>query len=1074
MKNTHTARSNQGLRTKNHWIPVVMFLVGLLLCNPASTLAQAASTPTTPQSTQISTQTTPEPVTSDPLPTPEQMQQEAQKAGYSEAQLLQMGINPNNPAQAMERARELGVPESQIQAYLDQYRGKAEGVQQDASVNTELPDLFGEINTAPIDTTEDQAEIKDLHEDEIQKEKEDQEKLEEEKEAEPDSLMGTGRFTGLQFIGYNTFGAGTEQLGAVSIGPIDPGYLIGKGDILRIYVWGEQQFQYEFTVSDEGNITVPSVGPIFVAGTRYENLENKLKHSLSRYYSTLTTSPPRSFLEVSLTKLRPKSVYLMGEVNDPRTYQISSYATVFNLVYLAGGPTIKGSLRDIRVLRENKIIAHVDLYSSIIEGRDNQDIRLLDNDLVFVPTRGKTVAIDGPVVRPGIYEMKEGENLRDLIQFAGKVTPSTYSFRAQIDRIVPFEQRFKLTDDRRLLDFNLADVMSGKKKVELEDGDRVSLFPFNDNLTQFVTLEGLGVLRPGIYELGDIKRVRDLIIAADSLSGDVYYGKADVRRTQLDGTETFLSIDLMKVMQGDPADNIALWPQDRVRVYAQSEWRRPQEVELFGFVTMPGTYSLAKNQTLYDLLFTYSGLQDSLRYSQTWTDRADLMRLQPDGKMHKIQEFMLEEVWNQTPGSNILLQPGDIVVLYSRDRFQPEPSITLQGHVKRPGIYRYLDGLTIGDLIFLHSGFEDSTYYARTYQKRLDIFRLAEDGRTRRTISLSLNEILAGGEAANELLIPEDVVQVYGKEILEIESRTVTLAGEVNSPGDYRLRENMTLADLLLLGGGFTQDAWLYEAELTRYDLIDLPGDSIAITRRIPLELGELDGRTAEALVRNVIDNSEHLSTFFLKPMDRVTILPNPEFRQPRMVQIKGEVLFPGEYSLQRLNEKVSDLVRRAGGLTDIAHTRGAQLLRNGERINIDFYRLLKKRDHKEDIVLLPDDIIIIPEEPGTVTIEGLVFNPGVYKYTSGKHAKTYIKEAGGILKDAGDKFITYASGRSQKIDFWHNPKVYDGSVITIQPEPPKDEEKKIEPLDMTEVMKETLTLITSALTIIVLATRIN
>lgn len=1008
------------------------------------------------------------------IPSAEQMKQDAASAGVNEQQLRDMGIDPSNPQQALERARELGVPESQIQDYLSQYQ------REQSKTETTPPDPFMAEEVGPDkdkQETENATEeaAKDLLEDEILLEKEDETENEEELTEEPaGNFQGSGRFRGLEYVGYRTLHEGLGKLGSLSIGPIDPGYLISQGDILRVYVWGEQQFQYEFTVDKDGSIKVPNVGPIFLSGTRFEDLAPKLKKSFSRFYSTLTTSPPRSFLEVSIAQPRGKNVYLMGNVRDARTYSISSFATVFNLLYATGGPPITGSLRDIRVIRDNKVAASVDLYSSLVKGKDVEDVRLLENDLVFVAPRGKTVAIEGPVMHPGIYEMKDGETLQDLIKFAGRPSPTSYTFRAQIDRIIPFEERTKAGDDRRLIDLNIGDVLSGKKVVKLEDGDRVTLFPYNDILTQFVTISGLGVLRPGVYELGEIKRLKDLIVAADSLTGDAYLGKADVRRMMPDNTEQFISVDLLKAMQGDPIDNLILWPQDQVRIYAQSEWRELDNVQLLGYVSQPGTYPYADNETLYDLIFRHAGLQDTVRLGKTMMDRADLLRRQPNGRLYKITEFSPADVWNQLPGANQVLKPGDRVVMYEKARFQPEPRIVLEGHVKRPGTYSYLDNLTIGDLIFLHSGFEDSLFFARTYRERVDIFRLNADGRTHSTISLPLTEIVDGGESASYPLLPEDRIRVYSQRTLEIEEHNVTLAGEINQPGTYRLRKNMTLADLLLMGGGFTQDAWLFEAELTRYNLVDLPGDSIAITRRIPLSLDADSTMRPDEIARRVIEESEHLSTFFLEPMDRVTILKNPEFRPPRFVEIRGEVHFPGQYSLLTLNEHVSDIVKRAGGVTPIASLRGAKMFREGKRINIDFYELVNKRNKKEDIVVLPGDEIVIPTEPGTVSVEGLVYNPGLYKYYSGKRVKDYIRESGGTLEDAGDIFIRYASGRSLKVDFWHNPRVYDGSVIEVRLKPVEPEENKGEPLDITEITKETMTLLTSALTIIVLATRIN
>ena len=202
-------------------------------------------------------------------------------------------------------------------------------------------------------------------------------------------------------------------------------------------------------------------------------------------------------MDLTLARLRTNQIYIMGEVKRPGVNSVSSYATAFNVMYAVGGPNITGSLRDVRILREGKILAHIDMYDYILKGVSTDDRRLQHNDIVFVPPRGITVGIRGEVLRSGIYELTKSETLQDLIVMAGGLRQTAYSFRVQIDRILPFEERQKGKVERELLDVNIDAVMKGKEKIPLFNGDIVMIFPILDIMINSVDIAGGGRLRPG-------------------------------------------------------------------------------------------------------------------------------------------------------------------------------------------------------------------------------------------------------------------------------------------------------------------------------------------------------------------------------------------------------------------------------------------------------------------------------------------------------------------------------------------------------------------------------------------------
>ncbi|HMN26422.1 MAG TPA: SLBB domain-containing protein, partial [Ignavibacteriaceae bacterium] len=274
---------------------------------------------------------------------------------------------------------------------------------------------------------------------------------------------------GLEYFGYNLFKNIPSSFEPSEIGPIDPGYLIGPGDNLRLSIWGAAELQYQLTVDAQGNIFIPTAGQIFVSGISYELLQNKLTAYLSKFYEGLTSEPPTIFLDVSLSKLKPIKIFVTGEVAQPGGYNISSFATVFNALYSVGGPLTSGSLREIRIIRNNKVLTSVDIYDYILKGQLIGDVRLQNNDMIFIPPRKKSVSITGEIFRPAIYELKEGENLQKMIEFAGGLNATAYTGRVQINRIIPFDKRQNTQIDREYIDADISSVINKSADIPLYD-----------------------------------------------------------------------------------------------------------------------------------------------------------------------------------------------------------------------------------------------------------------------------------------------------------------------------------------------------------------------------------------------------------------------------------------------------------------------------------------------------------------------------------------------------------------------------------------------------------------------------
>lgn len=763
-----------------------------------------------------------------------------------------------------------------------------------------------------------------------------------------------------KYFGYEIFKQKPADFEPKEVGPIDPGYVIAPGDVLRLYIWGAVEFQYELEVDQQGNIFIPTAGLVFVAGTRYEDLLKKLRNFLSKYHSGLVSDPPTVFLDVSIARLRPVKIFVLGEVEKPGGYTISSYATVFNALYAVGGPKITGSLRNIRVIRNNKLIATVDLYDYLLKGEIVGDVRLQNNDVVFVPPRVKTVEIIGEVLRPFIYELKEDEHLLSLLQFCGGLKATASINRAHIERIKPFDSRENEIEDKEVIDINLREAILHKRETILYDNDRIIIYSIKQDLKNYVYMSG-NVKNPGRYELKAGWTLSDAIKAAGGLLPDTYMEKADIIRTRDDLTRTFATVNLTKVLENSSSHNLVL--RDR-----------------------------------------------------------------------------------------------DTVIIYSKFDFIDKKYVSITGYVKEPLVIEYADSLTVYDLIFRTGKYLDPDYLSRAFLDRFDIIRYDEDKTKTFIVSLSLKDVLL--KKSNEFLQPGDRIALYKRDAEETLEQYVFIFGEVNKPGRYSLSVNMTVEDLILQAGGFTEQALRNFAYVSRVDKHGYPGLKLTEKYEVPLnsKLGALEKK----------------SSFYLQDKDIVVIRKNPNFETQRLVRIEGEVKFPGVYALEKKNETIKDLLVKAGGPTDEAYLYGAVFERDGVRVSTNLEEVYFKNKEKYNLELKNGDYIFVPKKPNSVLVIGEVNSKGLYKYIPGWDVLDYINNAGGLTNDADYAILTQANGESRRVNFgWFasNPEVFDGAKIQVIKKPPKTEETTA---DYFNFIKDIFAIASSAITIIVLAKQIK
>lgn len=732
-----------------------------------------------------------------------------------------------------------------------------------------------------------------------------------------------------EYFGYDIFNNNPYANQEALVGNIDPGYLIGPGDELRVYLWGEAEFQYEGTVDINGNLFIPNVGQVFVSGTTYENLNIRMKEYLSRFYSGLKKTPAKIFLDVSLTKLRPIRIVVMGESNKPGSHLINAFATTLNSLYISNGIKKSGSLREIKVFRKNKHMSTMDLYDYLITGAASEDLRLISNDVIFIPSRLNSITLSGEVNKEAIYELKDNEGLMDLIGFAGGLKPSAYTKTVTIKRIKSIVNRdSKSVFDREIININYDEYLNSGINFKLQDGDLVTFGKVLDNLNNVVRIEG-SVFRPGEYELDESMSMKDLLTAAGGVRPNTYLQKVDLFRTDANGDLKFRSFSLSSILNAtNSVDNVTLQKNDRLKIYSETEVKSQETVSISGFTSESLTIPWRENLSLYDLIFMSADVEDLEYQNRILTSRADLLRYQEGKTEYQVIPFNLDNVLDKE--FDVVLQPKDKVILYSRD-------------------------------------------------------------------------------------------------ITEQLDKYVFVQGAIKNEGRFSLTDSMTIEDALLQAGGFLEKSFQDSVTITR-ERFDFSGNEIAIITRVKIDRDYLLG------------NSTVSKNDLLNHNDRVTVDLIPGSSDGRMVILEGEVKFPGSYFLGSKGETLSKVIERAGGLSPNVYLAGAKFFRNNQQLAFSFEKLFEDQNSKFDIILNDNDRIVFPESVYTVQVGGQVVNPSLQKYLSGKGVRSYVKNAGGKSKDGRKIFITEPTGFTKKVRWFSNPKVLDGSIITVSTKPPKPE----------------------------------
>lgn len=588
-------------------------------------------------------------------------------------------------------------------------------------------------------------------------------------------------------------------------------YRLGPGDEIIIDIWGENERSLREEISPEGNIMIEQVGPVYLNGLTIREANDKLRGVFSQIYAGVSGDEPSSDVRVTLGRLRTIQVNVLGEVATPGTYRLSSFATVFHALYRAGGVTPIGGLRDIRVMRGGREVARVDVYDLLMNGKMSDDVRLEEGDVIIVPPYELLVEISGNVKRPMYYEMKTGESLGKLMEYAGGFTGDAYRDEVRIIRESGREYQIYNVREPNYASWNL------------EDGDAVTVGSVLDRFANRVEVRG-AVYREGMYELGDeVHTVRGLIERAEGLKGDAFPGRALLLREREDLTLEMVAVDLAGVMSGQVPD-IELQRNDVLVIPSIHELEERGALTISGEVARPGEYPYAENMTIEDLVVQAGGLLDGASTARIDVSRRikDPKSLTPSSELGKIYTFALKDGLIVGGEEEFKLMPYDIVEVRRSPAYREQERVTLDGEVVFSGGYTLIKkNERLSDLVKRAGGLTSDAYAhgARLIRQMNDEERAVRETTLRvalqnqRGDSLSVDKLqlsdyyTVGIELDRALEEPgsdyDMVLREGDRLVIPQYVSTVSISGEVMYPNTVLYLQNKNLKYYISQAGGY-------------------------------------------------------------------------------------------------------------------------------------------------------------------------------------------------------------------------------------------------------------------------------
>jgi protein involved in polysaccharide export with SLBB domain len=661
----------------------------------------------------------------------------------------------------------------------------------------------------------------------------------------------------LKAFGYDLFKDSQSTFAPVSDIQVPVDYMVGPGDTLEVQLYGNEPALYELTVQRDGRVNFPKLGPIMVSNMTFEQARAAIERRVSQQLIG-------SKVSISMGDLRSIRVFVMGEAEKPGSYAVGGLSTMTNALFVSGGIKKIGSLRNVQLKRNGRVITTLDVYDLLLHGDTSNDRQLLPGDVIFIPPVGRTVAVYGAVKRPAVYELKTETTVAQAIELAGGLKPDADSTIGQIERILP----------SRLREMHDVDLTSaGGRATELADGDKLRIPEMRPTLENSVVLTG-HVFRPGQYQYHKGLRLTDVLGSFDELRPNADQHYIMVRReVPPDLRVEVVSVDLARALaaRGSAAD-LELKPRDRIYVFDLSADReriiapvihelelqatpdRPEQVvSVDGRVKAPGRYPLEPGMHVSDLIRAGGSLEDAAYRGDAEITRYDVV--DGEGRKTELISVDLATIRSGKPGADVLLQPYDILVIKPIPKWMEPGTIELAGEFRFPGRYPIHQGETLSSVLQRAGGLTDlafaegAVFIREELKKReKDQIELLANRLQSDLAALSLEAVISSGAtnnasgagaAAQSLAVgqqlmsqlrdtkpvgrlvidvnrvlkagpgsPDDVIVRNGDKLLiPKKTQEVTILGEVQSPTSHVYQAGLTTGDYIERSGGTTQKA---------------------------------------------------------------------------------------------------------------------------------------------------------------------------------------------------------------------------------------------------------------------------
>ena len=589
-------------------------------------------------------------------------------------------------------------------------------------------------------------------------------------------------------------------------------YRLGPGDEVIIDIWGASENTIRQTISPEGTILVRGLGPVHLSGMTVKEANSFLQREFSKIYSGISGTEPNSEIKLTLGDIRTIQINIMGEVSVPGTYTLSAFSTVFHALYRAGGVNRIGSLRSIKVVRDGKTFADLDVYDFIMKGKMKDDIRLQEGDVIIVDPYQSLVEIVGKVKRPMFYEMKPTETVATILNYAGGFTGDAYKKAIRLVRKSGREHQVFNVDE---MDYSV---------FRLDDGDMITIDAVLDRFENRVEVRG-AVYRAGLYQLdGTVNTVKQLIKKAEGLRGDAFLNRVIIDREHEDLSHEIIAIDLGGLLNGTIAD-IPLQKNDILYIPSITDLKEEETVAIYGEVANPGTFLFSKNMTIEDLLVQAGGLLE-----EAATTRVEVTRRIKDPKstsfssvLGKTFTFDIKDGFIVGGNAeNFYLEPFDAVYIRRSPAYRRQQNVVVAGEVLFSGSYSLLKkNERLSDLVSKAGGVTPDAYVkgARLIRKlsdeerrrQNDAIRMAQNGEGKDSISIQklnlsetytvgidLEKALANPKSDFDLVLREGDV-LYIPEYVN----TVKISGSVMYPNTVVYQKGKNLKFYINQAGGY-------------------------------------------------------------------------------------------------------------------------------------------------------------------------------------------------------------------------------------------------------------------------------